>query len=190
MLFGTVIHASWLLHIFPCVTNEEGTMRWILWVENIPSIVRYDVSVPCRGPRRVVSWAAAAPRTAHTTSVPCILLYIKGTGRAEGGEKIPGGGHACSAPAFQSKTQDGPEDGHCGHLGLIWGGDTATKDGPGGTVSQSPFLLSVREGDHRAATPGLGTTPWSHCSTAVGVPHLHPYPKSITELTGCCCLKM
>lgn len=103
---------------------------------------------------------------------------------------MPGGGHTCSAPALRCKTQDGPEDGHLGELTIIWGGDAATKDGPPRTVFQSPSLLRVREGDPRAAAPRLGTRPRSHCSTAVGVPHLCPHPKSITALTGCCCLKV
>lgn len=68
------------------------------------------------------------------------------------------GGHACSAPALCCKTQDG----HLGELGLIWGGDAATKDGPVRKVSQTPSLLRVRDGDTRAAAPGLGTTPRSH----------------------------
>lgn len=33
---------------------------------------------------------------------------------------MPGGDHACSAPTFCCKTQDGPEDGHLGELRLIW----------------------------------------------------------------------
>ena len=90
---------------------------------------------------------------------------------------MPSGGHGCSAPVLCCKTREGPEDSHLGELRPIWGGDSATKDGPVRAVPQSPSLLRVREGNTRATVPGLGTTLWSHCSTAVGAPHLRPHPE-------------
>lgn len=45
------------------------------------------MSLPCRDPRRVVSWAAPAPCTAHTTSVPRVLLPLKGKSLGMAGQK-------------------------------------------------------------------------------------------------------
>lgn len=92
-------------------------------------------------------------------------------------------------PPLSCKKWDGPEDGHLGEPSL-WGGDAATKDGPVRTVFQSQSLPRVREGDPRAAAPGSGATPQSHRHTAMGVSHLHPYPKSMTAVAGCFCLKV
>lgn len=69
MLFGTVIHASWLLRIFPCVTNEEGTMGWILWVETIPSIVRWASLCHAEVPGE---WSPGLPHSTHNLCASCL----------------------------------------------------------------------------------------------------------------------
>lgn len=76
---------------------------------------------------------------------------------------MPGGGHACSAPALGCKTQDGPGDGRLGELGLIRGGGAATEDGPGrkrgvpepaspGGEGERPRGRGLRLGDLAAVT--------------------------------------
>lgn len=96
---------------------------------------------------------------------------------------MPGGGHACSAPALGCKTQDGPGDGRLGELGLIQGGGAATEDGPG---RKSGVLEPASPGDEggrpRGAAPGLGTSLRSRHSTAEGVPHLVPIPRASLRL--------
>lgn len=92
--------------------------------------------MPCRDPRRVVSWAAPASCTAHKTSVPCVLLLLKGKVLGMAGQKDAQWWPCmfCACPLLQSP--DGPEDGQLGELRPVWGAHPVTKDGPMASVPE------------------------------------------------------
>lgn len=103
---------------------------------------------------------------------------------------MSGGGHACSAPILCCKTQDVPEDSHLEELGLTWGGEAGTKDGPVRTVSQSPSLLRARDGDPSPEPQAWGP----RCGYAAALPWVLLtsilIPRTSLCSTGCCCLKV
>lgn len=85
----------------------------------------------------MVSWAAPAPHTAHTTSVPCVLLPLEGKAVGPARQKEV---RRCLVvtmhvlhPLFAAKHR-------MGQRMATWessdsSGDAATKDGPVSTVS-------------------------------------------------------
>lgn len=145
--------------------------------------------MPCRDPRRVVSCAAPAPCTAHSTSVPRVLLPLKGKAPGMAGQRDAQWWPPmfCACPLLQS-----PGWARGWTTGRAESCVRSISTHQGCSHEQCPRAHLCRWGGRVTprAQSQLGAMLRSDCSPALGAPHLHPHPKSIAAPTGCHCSKV